>query len=94
MVWPSARAARCRDHRCIAAGRAVSSPGADGAGTAILGDGELMSRMRGECALGLAWHRYALLKLGMFFGDLSLGGPQPAMSRLGVEIGRPYHHAG
>lgn len=27
----------------------------------------------------------------MFFGDASLGGPQSAMPRLVVEIGRTYH---
>jgi len=59
----------------------------------ILGDGELMSRMRGECALGLAWHRYAVLELGIICGDLSLGSPQPAMLRLVVEIGRSYQYA-
>ena len=61
--------------------------------TAISGDGELMSRMRGECALGLAWHRYAVLKLGISFGDLNLGRPQPEMLRLVVEIDRPYQYA-
>lgn len=73
MVWRCARSARRRGHRCIVVGRAASSPGEDGVETAISGDGELMSRMRGECALGLAWHRYAVLKLGISFGELSFG---------------------
>jgi hypothetical protein len=93
MVWRCARSARRRGHRCIVVGRAASSPGEDGVETAISGDGELMSRMRGECALGLAWHRYAVLKLGISFGELSFGSPQPAMLRLAVEIGRPYQRA-